>query len=223
MLKESAKNAPNRGYVFTFEEFRLIIMTRWNPEMEIDFANWISKRFMVNTLLLGALRNEQLERFRKGGLKSIEWKRDHRNEHGFLCPIATSTYNRVKPRNAANPNRPDEDFTLTIVCTCKGGHKKLVVELDQKGRLKQPQVIGNERCWYGNLVYLTEHLQNPETKLLQKYNVKQKKFGTKNVGRAVAQKSLADFCELVGVRKEGINNMWARKTFVRASVRKFLI
>ena len=187
--------------------------------MEIDFANWITLRFMANTLLLGALRNEQLERFRKGGLKSIEWNREHRDENGFLCPTATATYKRVKPRNAADPNRPDEDFTLTVVCTCKGGHKKLVAELDQKGRPKQPNVIGNETCWYGNLVYLTEHLENPEKKLLQKYNVKQKKFGTKNVGKAAAQKSLADFCELVGVVKEGINNMWARKTFIRASVR----
>ena len=105
---------------------------------------------MSNTLLLGAMRNEQFERFRAGGLKSIEWKRDNRDEEGFLCPIATSTYNRVKPRNAASPNRPDEDFYLTIVCTCKDGHKKLVVKLDQRGRLKQPRVIGNELCWFGN-------------------------------------------------------------------------
>ena len=110
--------------------------------MEIDFANWITLRFMANTLLLGALRNEQLERFRKGGLKSIEWKREHRDENGFLCPTATATYKRVKPRNAADPNRPDEDFTLTIVCTCKGGHKRLEAELDQKGRRNNRMSLG---------------------------------------------------------------------------------
>ena len=55
-------------------------------------------------------------------------------------------------------------------------------------------------------------------KFLQKYNVKQKRFGTKNVGREAAQKSLSDFCELGGVPNDGVNNMWARKTFIRASV-----
>ena len=80
-LEESAKDAPNKGCIFSFEEFRKIVTTTWTPDCNVDFCKWMLKRFMCVTHLLGALRSEQFDRFRRGGLDAIEWLRDNRDHH----------------------------------------------------------------------------------------------------------------------------------------------
>ena len=124
-LRESSKDAPNKGYVFSFEEFSQLLSARWNKELEVDFVTWIMKRFMAVSFLLGALRSEQFDRFRCGGLESIEWDRENKDDKGVQRPMATSCYKRVKPRNGALPNNPDESFQLTIACLCKNGHQPI--------------------------------------------------------------------------------------------------
>ena len=54
------------------------------------------------------------------------------------------------------------------------------MKLDQKGNPKGP-VLGSSDCWYGAFRFLTDHLKpEPERKLLQRWNKKQRKFNTKD-------------------------------------------
>ena len=219
LLRISAKDAANRGSVFSFEEFRKIIMTRWTSEIECDFIEWISLRFTAVTLLLGALRTEQFQRFRAGGLKTIEWSLENTDKDGFASPAATSSYLRVKSRNGSRPFTVEETSCLTIACCCKGHHEPLKVDLNQKGELKQP-VTGNELCWFGNFELLVSHIQDPEQMLLQRWNVRKKRFGKQNLGRRFVRSALSRFCQFVGVKNGKINNMWARKTFVQVGLKE---
>ena len=84
LLAVSSKEHNNKGSIFTFDEFRTLATTQFDPELGIPFPLWIQKRFTAITLLFGALRTEQFNRFREGGLASIEWNpnnvdRDHRS------------------------------------------------------------------------------------------------------------------------------------------------
>ena len=85
--------------------------------------------------------------------------------------------------------------------------------LDQKGYPKEP-IAGNQDCWYGQFVYLTQHLVDKndlDSKFLQLYNFRKKKFGTANVSKGVAKQALREFCNLVGVKKDkSINNISKR-------------
>lgn len=83
LLKASAKDAPNRGSVFEFDEFRTLVTTTFKPE-DVCFPVWVLKRFMAVSLLLGALRSEQFDRFREGGLASIEFLRENRDENHHI-------------------------------------------------------------------------------------------------------------------------------------------
>ena len=76
-LKESAKDAPNKGSVFRFDEFKVLLTKGYSKESGMPFPGWVNKRFLALCVLLGALRSEQLNRFREGGLSSIEWIRDN--------------------------------------------------------------------------------------------------------------------------------------------------
>ena len=83
LLAISAQDANNKGSVFTFDEFRKLSTTLFDPSLGIPFPEWVLKRFMAITLLFGALRTEQFNRFREGGLESVEFlptniDKDHR-------------------------------------------------------------------------------------------------------------------------------------------------
>jgi len=82
-LKESAKDAPNKGSIFRFEQFRTLLTKEYNRESGMPFPVWVNKRFLALSVLLGALRSEQLNRFREGGLSSIEWIKDNRGRDHF--------------------------------------------------------------------------------------------------------------------------------------------
>ena len=43
------------------------------------------------------------------------------------------------------------------------------------------------------------------------------------MGVKVAGKALADWCQVCGIRKEAVNNMWARKTMINASLHDLLL
>ena len=205
---ESAKDAPNRGSVFSFEEFHDVVVSEWSAECGTNLADWLSKKFMTLSLLLGALRTEQFDRFRHCGLKNVIFDLENRNG-GRLCPMATASYLRVKPRSGRTPYNPDENFKLTIACLCKGDHEPLCIVMDQKGYPKEP-ITGNESCWFGLFYYHVQHLLDKgdlDSKLLQTYNYRKKKFGTTNVGTGAAKRALREFCELVGVVKKGLNNI----------------
>ena len=75
----SAADAPNRGSVFTFEQFKILTTTLFDRELGIPFPTWLNKRFMAISLLFGALRSEQFCRFRHGGLAAIEWLMDNKS------------------------------------------------------------------------------------------------------------------------------------------------
>ena len=44
---------------------------------------------------------------------------------GFLTPMATSCYARVKNKNGTNPDAVDDDFFLTIACLCSQHHQPI--------------------------------------------------------------------------------------------------
>ena len=73
-------------------------------------------------------------------------------------------------------------------------------------------IIGNQLCWFGNLVYLLKDLKDPTQKLIQVYNKREKKYGKVNVGDKVAKKALLDWCDYCGIRKDRVNNMWAHRS-----------
>lgn len=85
-LIESSQDSP-KGFVFNFEEFRKLVTTRYDPARGIDFLTWITSRFPAVTLLLGALRSEQLERFRLGGLEAITWLHNNLDDHYYSTNI----------------------------------------------------------------------------------------------------------------------------------------
>ena len=134
LLAKSAVDAPNRGSVFTFEEFKILATTSYDPAKGVAFPVFIQKRFMGTTLLFGALRSEQFTRFRKGGLEAIEWLHDNKDENhhtktingdGYLTPMATSCYARVKNRNGTSPDAIDDTFFLTVACLCPRNHEPI--------------------------------------------------------------------------------------------------
>ena len=83
LLKVSAQDAPNRGSVFTFDEFKTLVTTRFEDIQDICFPNFILNRFIAVSLLLGALRTEQLDRFRRGGLNAIEFQRENKDKNHY--------------------------------------------------------------------------------------------------------------------------------------------
>ena len=81
LLKVSAQTAPNRGSVFSFEEFKKLVTAKFEDVEDICFPTFILKRFRAVSLLLGALRTEQLDRFRTGGLNRIEFQRNNKDKN----------------------------------------------------------------------------------------------------------------------------------------------
>ena len=66
------KDAPNRaGKVFTIHEFKKLLTMMWIVTMSdsISLVEWIILAFCAKTFLLGALRNENFQRFRNGGVQ----------------------------------------------------------------------------------------------------------------------------------------------------------
>ena len=84
MISESSRNAPNKGGVFKFEEFRKMVLEEYNQALhKVPFPTWMTDRFMAVTFLLAALRTAQHNRFRQGGLKAVTWYRENRDENHF--------------------------------------------------------------------------------------------------------------------------------------------
>ena len=81
LLRQSSRDAPNRGSVFSFEEFSKLVTTRFEDVENVCFPTFCQQRFMAISLLLGALRTEQLNRFRAGGLQAIEFERDNKDKN----------------------------------------------------------------------------------------------------------------------------------------------
>ena len=94
----------------------------------------------------------------------------------------------------------------------------IVTDLNCHGELKRP-VEGNLQCWYGNFKYVTKDLTNPKSKLLQRYNKRDKKYGNTNVSVKVANKAISEWCEIIGIERAGVNNMWARKSFIQTALK----
>ena len=82
---------------------------------------------------------------------------------------------------------------LTICCTCIGEHCPLVIRFNIHGNPKGGLIEGNVDCWYNLFRWSCDHLRTqPEKKLLQHWNVRGRKFGTKNVGIDTVRKALND-------------------------------
>ena len=85
LIKKSAVNAPNKGSVFNFEQFQRLVTAVYNLDCGVSFPVWMTNRFMGVSFLLGALRTEQFDRFRAGGLRAITWNRSNRDENHLDC------------------------------------------------------------------------------------------------------------------------------------------
>ena len=180
-MKESAETAPNRaGKVFTIGEFQKLLTTIWVIAMidqGVSLADWLILAFCAKSFLLGALRGEQFDRFRKGGLDSVTYYRDNRDTAGCLHPIrepeysnrcsriAVSSYNRVKNANGADSTRVDEDFELAITCLCEGHHEPIEFVPDRQGNPVGP-VVGNLQCWFGLFEWVTKDVVDRKSKLV---------------------------------------------------------
>ena len=99
LMKASARDAPNKGRPFTFDQFSRLITAKWDPEGDYNFVEFTVKRFMAHSFLLGALRSTQFDRFRTGGMQAIVWNRENKDRKGFVRPLATACYQRVGPRS----------------------------------------------------------------------------------------------------------------------------
>ena len=226
-MAQSALGASNRGFVFKFQEFRTLVMSLYDPETcTMPFLGWIQLRFMAISLLFAALRTEQLRRFNNGGVDSITIDDTNRDADGFLTPVATACYKRVKQRNGVSPTAADEDFFLTIQCHCEGDHEPIrdrtsliCVEVNGTDGKPKGDVTGNLLCWYGNLELLLKH-RTVDFPLFNQYNIRGKVFGSRKVGVTLLKKVLSTWADACGVQVPNVNNMWARQTFVNTGLRE---
>ena len=232
----SAEDSPNQaGRVFTFDEFQTLLTSEWTEESTVCLADWLIESFCAKTMLLGALtttvcsqtvaRTEQMNRFRAGGLQALKMV-DGKCEDGRMRPFVISKYKRVKNKNATGPSRLADEFELVIPCLCEKEHQPIDIEWDDEGN-PVGEVIGNVHCWYGLFDYLTKDLKDQNQKLIQNFNISEKKFSSKqNRADKKIKKTLSNWCKLCGVfrcfrmiRSTGpdqpaANNCWARKTLI---------
>ena len=150
-MANSAEGAPNKaGRAFVFADFKKLLTTTWNKDMDIYnsqnvlvslcLAEFLVWSFSSKTILLGALRSRQYDRFRLGGTAGIKMMRGNRDnqphkqaDEGKVRPIAVSSWRRVKVRNAADPTAVDQEFELTIVCTCIEEHEPIEIAFNTRG------------------------------------------------------------------------------------------
>ena len=92
------------------------------------------------------------------------------------------------------------------------------VDVDIQGNPKNG-IQGNTLCWLGNFEFVIKDVEDDTAKLLTHYNNRDKKYKNRSVGTSAMRNALSDWCRIVGIEKEGINNMWARKTFVNTSLK----
>ena len=128
------------------------------------------------------------------------WIRDYhlnRDDEGNHRPYANCRYARVKQRNGVRPyERRDEYQWLTITCTCNGQHAPLVIRWTVKGLPKGGVIQGNVECWYNLFRFCTEHSKGePASRLLQHWNMRERKFGRTNYAKKVISRALQTFGE----------------------------
>ena len=205
----SAEDSPNQaGRVFTFDEFQTLLTSEWTEESTVCLADWLIESFCAKTMLLGALtttvcsqtvaRTEQMNRFRAGGLQSLKMV-DGKCEDGRMRPFVISKYKRVKNRNATNPSRLADEFELVIPCLCDKEHQPIDIEWNDEGN-PVGEVIGNVHCWFGLFDYLTKDLKDQKQKLIQNFNMSQKRFSSKqNRSDKKIKKTVSNWCKLCGV------------------------
>ena len=117
------------------------------------------------------------------------------HDEGYHQPYANCRYRRVKQRNGLRPyERKDEFQYLSITCTCRYDHCPLVVAFDIKGNPKGGVIEGSYDCWYNLFKFATSHLRaEPKRRFLQHWNLRQKKFGKKNMSDKLIGKALQDY------------------------------
>ena len=84
-----------RGRPFNFSQFRTIMQTKWEFDKHGDkcsFVDFKLAQFSTHSMLLGALRSEQYDRFRRGGLKRVDFDEHNQDKHGHHRPVATALY-----------------------------------------------------------------------------------------------------------------------------------
>ena len=128
------------------------------------------------------------------------WIRDYhlnRDDEGNHRPYANCRYKRVKQRNGQRPyERRDEYQWLTITCTCRGQHAPLVIRWTVKGLPKGGVIQGNVECWYNLFRFCTDHSKGePASRLLQHWNLRERKFGKTNYAKKVISRALQTFGE----------------------------
>jgi len=195
----SAEDSPNQaGRVFTLDEFQTLLTSEWTKESEVCLADWLIESFCAKTMLLGALRTEQMNRFRAGGLQSTKMG-DAKCEDGQIRPFVISKYKRVKNRNATSPSRLTDEFELVIPCLCDKEHEPIDIEWDSEGN-PVGAVNGNINCWFGLFDYLTKDLHDQTQKLIQNFNITERKFSSKqNRSDKKIKKTVSNWCKLCGV------------------------
>jgi hypothetical protein len=148
---------------------------------------------------------EQMNRFRAGGLQSLKMI-DAKCEDGITRPFVVSKYKRVKNRNATNPSRLSDEFELVIPCLCDKEHDPIDIEWDNEGN-PVGAVNGNMHCWYGLFDYLTKDLQDQTQKLIQNFNITERKFSSKqNRSNKKIKKTISNWCKMCGVFRCSFDN-----------------
>ena len=174
-----------------------------------------------------------MNRFRKGGLQSLKMI-DAKCEDGITRPFVVSKYKRVKNRNATNPSRLADEFELVIPCLCDKEHEPIDIEGNNEGN-PVGAVNANVHCWYGLFDYLTKDLQDRTQKLIQNFNITERKFSSKqNRSNKQIKKTISNWCKMCGVFRcsfekscksidtdqPSANNCWARKTLINSTICK---
>ena len=150
-----------------------------------------------------------MNRFREGGLQSLKMI-DAKCEDGITRPFVVSKYKRVKNRNATNPSRLSDEFELVIPCLCDKEHEPIDIEWDNEGN-PVGAVNGNVHCWYGLFDYLTKDLHDRTQKLIQNFNITERKFSSKqNRSNKKIKKTISNWCKLCGVFRCSLENHHAR-------------
>ena len=83
-----------------------------------------------------------------------------------------------------------------IPCLCDKEHQPIDIEWDNEGN-PVGAVNGNVHCWFGLFDYLTKDLHDPKQKLIQNFNITEKKFGKQNRSDKKIKKTIGNWCKAV--------------------------
>jgi hypothetical protein len=103
-LVETGNNSKQRkGIPLAIADLRKIQGDVFVPGKKFRFVDWCNRRFVTTTSIYNALRRKQLKRARDAGFETRA--QQHNLYEKKSCPIASTTYKKVKLRGSKKASK----------------------------------------------------------------------------------------------------------------------